>query len=62
MGLAKTLKTIGGAIAPFNPLISAGAQVLGGSIVSKGQRKANEVNIQLARENREFQERMSNTA
>lgn len=39
-----------------------GATLLGGLFSSKGQSKANRQNIQLAREQMNFQERMSNTA
>ncbi len=49
------------------PFVSAGlgaigSALIGGGISAYGQHRANEVNIRLARENREFQERMSNTA
>ncbi len=43
-------------------LIGGGASVVGGLLGSKGQKDANEMNREIARENREFQERMSNTA
>lgn len=43
-------------------LISAAANIFGGSKSSKGQRAANESNERIARENRAFQERMSNSA
>lgn len=43
-------------------LIGAGAQLLGGVFSARGQRKANQRNIQLAREQMAFQERMSSTA
>jgi len=36
--------------------------LLGGAASAWGQTQANEANLQIARENREFQERMSNTA
>lgn len=41
---------------------TVGSALLGGLFGSKGQRDANRVNIQLAREQMAFQERMSNTA
>lgn len=49
------------------PLISSGVAALGGSVLGglfgmKGQSSANKTNERIARENREFQERMSNTA
>lgn len=39
-----------------------GASLLGGIFGASGQREANRTNIMLAQQNREFQERMSNTA
>ena len=41
---------------------SIGSAVLGGLFGASGQRDANRTNIMLARENRAFQERMSNSA
>ena len=46
----------------FGSLLGAGASILGGFLSSKGQKAANAMNLQIARENRDFQERMSNTA
>lgn len=43
-------------------LISAGSSLLGGIFGSKGQSAANKRNIQLARDQMAFQERMSNSA
>lgn len=43
-------------------LISGGASVIGGLLGRSGQNSANQANLQIARENREFQERMSSTA
>ncbi len=43
-------------------LISGGAEVLGGLLGRSGQRDANAANERIAKENRAFQERMSNTA
>lgn len=42
--------------------IGAAGQVLGGLLGASGARSANRANLQIARENREWQERMSNTA
>lgn len=39
-----------------------GAAVIGGLMSNRGQEMANEANATIARENREFQERMSNTS
>jgi len=47
---------------PLGPLITAAGSLAGGMLGASGQRDANRMNIQLARENRMFQERMSNTA
>lgn len=43
-------------------LIGGGAQILGGLLGMGGQKSANQANLQIARENRAFQEKMSNTA
>lgn len=42
--------------------LSAGSDVFSGYMSYRGQREANETNREIARENREWQERMSNTA
>ncbi len=46
----------------LGPLGSIGGALLGGIFSGRGQDSANKTNIKLAKENREFQERMSNTA
>lgn len=43
-------------------LIGAGGALLGGLIGARGQEKANDANLQIAREQMAFQERMSGTA
>lgn len=43
-------------------LAPLGAALIGGMFASEGQDSANEANERIARENREFQERMSNTS
>jgi len=51
------------AIAPFIPsAISAVGSILGGRAQDRGQRAANASNERIAKENRDFQERMSSTA
>lgn len=50
----------GGVMIPA--LIAGGASIIGSLISAGSARAANEVNIKLARENREWQEYMSNTA
>lgn len=47
---------------PIPALIAGGASVLGGVLGARGQTQANQSNERIARENRAFQERMSNTA
>ncbi len=44
------------------PLFGAAGNIIGGLLGSSGQRDANRTNLQIARENRAFQERMSGTA
>ena len=42
--------------------LGAGADLIGGFLGYRGQQQANEMNYKIAKENMEFQERMSNTA
>jgi len=44
------------------PIASLAGTFLGGRSADKGQRAANKANLQIAKDNREFQERMSSTA
>ena len=46
----------------FGPLVGLAGQLIGGDKISSGQRDANRQNLQIAREQMAFQERMSNTA
>lgn len=46
----------------WESIIGAGASILGGILSNKGQSDANAMNQSLAREQMQFQERMSNTA
>ena len=64
-GLSSLGRAVGSAAATgFNPigLIGPAADVLGGLIGSRGQRDANRMNLQIAREQMAFQEMMSSTA
>lgn len=55
-------KKLVGAMPVVGPLLSAGVGLFGHESARSGQEAANQTNIMLARENRAFQERMSNTA
>lgn len=46
----------------LGPLISAGAELAGGLLGNSAQSRANRANVRLARENREWEEKMSNTS
>lgn len=59
-GLGSILGPVGGAL--LGPLGAIGGTLIGGLIGRSGQRDANRQNIQLAREQMAFQERMSSTA
>ncbi|AXL15450.1 DNA pilot protein [Microviridae sp.] len=47
---------------PWGPIAGAAGNVIGGLLGKSGQSAANVANLKIARENRAFQERMSNTA
>lgn len=57
--LKKVGKALGGSV---GSIIGAGAGLLGGAMSASGQREANRQNYRIARENREWQQQMSNTA
>ena len=58
-----TAKAIGTGIGSFlGPVGGIVGNLIGGLFGSSGQSSANQANLQIARENREWQERMSNTA
>jgi hypothetical protein len=63
-GGGSTAKSIATGIGGFlgGPIGALGGSIIGGLFGSSGQRSANRANRRLARENREWQERMSNTA
>nr|UXQ88069.1 MAG: DNA pilot protein [Microvirus sp.] len=46
----------------WGAIIDAGANLLGGKMADKGQKDANRSNERIAKDNRDFQERMSNSA
>lgn len=50
------------AFAAVGGLLSGAGSIAGGMMSQQGQQRANEMNAQLAREQMQFQERMSNTA
>ena len=55
-------KKLVGAMPVVGPVLSAATSAFGYKSAAEGQEAANRTNIMLARENRAFQERMSNTA
>ena len=58
-----TAKAVSSGIGSFlGPIGSIAGNLIGGLFGSSGQDSANKTNIMLARENRRWQERMSNTA
>lgn len=58
--IKKTLSTVSSVLGAVNPLLSLGGSIFGGLLGSKGQKDANQLNLQIAREtnqaNRENQE------
>jgi len=55
-----TLEAIGSVLG--GPIGGIASTIIGGLFGDKGQKRANKQNLQIARENRQWQERMSNTA
>lgn len=62
MGFFSSLVSGLGSVLGFPGVAEIGSAVIGGLFGKEGQDDANATNVALARENREFQERMSNTA
>lgn len=62
MGLLSTIGSAFGALAPVAPFLGPIGSILGAHSASRGAREMNRQNIMLAREQMQFQERMSNTA
>lgn len=58
----KWVKKILGAMPVVGPILSAGADLIGGAMNNSAQKKANRQNVALQRENQAFEERLSNTA
>lgn len=59
MGFLTTLGALGSALSPF---LGFGSSMMGHSAAAAGEREKNRVNLKIAQDNRDFQERMSNTA
>lgn len=59
MSFWKTIGKIGKGLLSATPIIG---DVVGGLLASDSQKKANETNLQIARENRQWQQQMSSTA
>lgn len=61
-GSTTTTPTSPWASIPWDSVIAGAGNIIGGLISSRGQTSANQANLQIARENRAWQERMSSTA
>lgn len=62
MGLKRFIRKAGSLIAPFAPFVGAAAQLIGGHSAKKAQEQANITNVNLQREQRDWETEMSNTA
>lgn len=63
MGLLSGIGKLAKGIAPFaGPIATIGSSLIGGVMSAKGQSKANKLSAEESQRNRDFQERMSNTA
>ena len=61
-GISNVFKSVGTAINPIMPLLGVGSELVGAFSAKSAQEEANETNIMLQRENRSWEEEMSNTA
>lgn len=62
MGLLSTLGALGGAISGFAPVLGLAGSLIGANKAESGQNATNAMQMKLAQQQMDFQERMSNTA